>query len=60
MTREEQIEQKKQADKLLKDLKKVEKKKKLTCFEVNSRTVICLSDEEEIQEYKKKYNIHKK
>lgn len=59
MSREEHIEQKKQAAELLAKMKSLEKKRKLQCFEIDDRTTICLSDEEDIEEYKKKYNIKK-
>lgn len=57
MTLAELIEEKKKSERLLKELKSIEKKKKMICFEVDSKTVVCVSDEKDIEEYKKIYKI---
>lgn len=57
MTLAELIEEKKKSERLLKELKSIEKKKKMLCFEVDSKTVVCVSDEKDIEEYKKIYKI---
>ena len=57
MTLAELIEEKKKSERLLKELKSIEKKKKMICFEVDSKTVVCVSDEKDIEGYKKIYKI---
>lgn len=57
MTLAELIEEKKKSERLLKELKSIEKKKKMICFEIDSKTVVCVSDEKDIEEYKKIYKI---